>query len=457
MHISPTRADVTSCDKYGIANSCPAGDGEHETTGRQWDQRLEVMRDSMIYFRNSPSILFWEGGNAAISAEHMAQMVALRRQWDPSGGRVAGCRSLSNPAAVAASEYVGVMLGRPISDQSRDHGPIVETEDFREEGARGIWDDFSPPHFGFKRGPNDSYNYNAETFALAGVRRYYTFDTNRIDNPDPAHAHFSAYASIYFSDSDADGRQQSTEVLRVSGKVDGVRLPKEIFYATRVMQSPVPDLHIIGHWNYPANTRKTISVVAALCDSVELSVNGRSLGVQTTPQSGFIFAFPDVAFEPGSIKAVGTKAGQVVAQQEIKTAGDPKSLKLTVHTGPSGLQADGSDVALIDFEVVDAQGNRCPTDEARVDFAVSGPVIWRGGFCSDKLNTTNNLYLDTECGINRVAVRSTMTPGAITVTATRAGLAPATVTIESKPVEISGGLTSAMPPTFAELMALPKP
>jgi beta-galactosidase len=92
-----------------------------------------------------------------------------------------------------------------------------------------------------------------------------------------------------------------------------------------------------------------------------------------------------------------------------------------------------------------------------VDFAVSGPVIWRGGFCSDKLNTTNNLYLDTECGINRVAVRSTMAPGAITVTATRAGLAPASVTIESKPVEIIGGLTSAMPPTFAGLMALPKP
>ena len=65
MHISPTRADVTACDKFGIANVCPAGDGEHETTGRQWDQRVEVMRDSMIYFRNSPSILFWEAGNAA--------------------------------------------------------------------------------------------------------------------------------------------------------------------------------------------------------------------------------------------------------------------------------------------------------------------------------------------------------------------------------------------------------
>jgi beta-galactosidase len=97
-------------------------------------------------------------------------------------------------------------------------------------------------------------------------------------------------------------------------------------------------------------------------------------------------------------------------------------------------------VALIDFEVVDAQGNRCPTDEARVDFAIAGPAIWRGGLNSGKLDSTNNLYLDTECGINRVAMRSTLTPGTITVTATRAGLTSGSVTIEAKPVEVTAGL-----------------
>jgi beta-galactosidase len=109
------------------------------------------------------------------------------------------------------------------------------------------------------------------------------------------------------------------------------------------------------------------------------------------------------------------------------------------------LQADGSDVALIDFEVVDAQGRRCPTDEARVDFAVNGPVVWRGGFNAAKLDTTNNLYLDTECGINRVAVRSTLNAGKITVTANREGLTPATVTVESKPVNLVDGLARILP------------
>ena len=127
------------------------------------------------------------------------------------------------------------------------------------------------------------------------------------------------------------------------------------------------------------------------------------------------------------------KGGEVVAQQELQTAGEATAIKLTLHTGPQGLRADGSDVALVDFEVVDAQGRRCPTDEGRVDFAITGPGVWRGGFNAAKLDSTNNLYLDTECGINRVAIRSTQTPGEIILTATREGLQSATITIDAKP------------------------
>jgi beta-galactosidase len=506
MHVSPQRADVAACDQYGIVEVCPAGDNEGDARGRQWEQRTEVMRDSMIYYRNDPSILFYEAGNQVVTPEHMQEMVALRQQWDPHGGRVIGPRdndtAAANNALTPIAEDYEVMVGqdaatdavaggdifRGYSIARRDRAPLIEVEDFRDEGPRGIWDDFSPPHFGFQPhivvgrqgpggdpGPNgDAYHWNSETFAIAGAARYTSYVLNRIDNPDPAHSKWSAYASIYFSDSDADGRQDGSEVLRVSGKVDGVRLPKELFFVSRVMQNTAPDLHIIGHWTYPAGTKKTMYVAASLCDQVELFVNGQSKGVQKMPLSyfdpipngrtdfsdknaqnigytGYIYAFPDIAFEPGTIKAVASKGGKVIAQQEIKTAGEPKALKLTVHTGPDGLQADGGDVALIDFEVVDADGNRCPTDEARVDFKWDGPVIWRGGFCSDQLNSTNNPYLDTECGINRVAIRSTLTPGTITLTATRDGLTPATVTIPSHTVDIKDGLCAKLPPEFSDL------
>jgi beta-galactosidase len=105
------------------------------------------------------------------------------------------------------------------------------------------------------------------------------------------------------------------------------------------------------------------------------------------------------------------------------------------------LQADGSDVALIDVEVVDANGQRCPTDEARVDFEISGPAIWRGGVNSGKTNSVNNLWLDTECGINRVSIRSTLTPGTVTLKASRTGLEPDEIKIQSKPVESAGGFS----------------
>jgi beta-galactosidase len=487
MHVAPQPADAAACDRLGIVQVCPAGDKERLVTGRQWDQRFEVMRSTIIFYRNNPSIYFWEAGNTIVTPEQMTQMVELRKQLDPHGGRVMGSRdndqSELNKLLTPMSEWFGVMVAQaPQTDQvagddifrgyaiaRRDKAPLVETEDFRDEAGRNVWDDYSPPHFGFKPKvgsiggrPVDTWHWNSETFSLAGAARYTSYVHNRIDNPDPAHSKWSAYASIYFSDSDADGRQQGSYVLRVSGKVDGVRLPKSLYGVSRVMQSETPDLHLIGHWNYPANTRKTIYVAASHCDQVELFLNGKSLGTQTKSvefidpvtqnnlgDTGFIYAFPAVTFAPGTLKAVATQGGKVVATQELQTAGDPAALRLTLHTAPGGLRADGSDVALVDVEVVDAQGRRCPTDEARVDFAVTGPLVWRGGFNAAKLDSTNNLWLDTECGINRVAVRSTLTAGTITVTATRAGLAPATLKIESHPVEITAGLMSALPVTLS--------
>jgi beta-galactosidase len=481
MHISPQKVDADSFARFGIVQVCPAGDSERDVTGRQWDQRVEVMRNSIIYFRNNPSIFFWEAGNTMVAPNQMQQMVDLRKQWDPDGGRAMGARGDANAAINTATtpiaEYYGVMMAqdrgvetlngpkamfRAYSAERRDRAPIIESEDYRQEGSRRMWDDFSPPYYKAKKGPNDSwmqgsdYLYTSESFAVAGVKRYWEYWSNRISNTDPAHSRWSAYCSIYFTDEDADGRQDSSEVARVSGKVDSMRLPKEIYFAHRVIQSDQPDLHILGHWTYPltqpdgSNTKKTIYVIANT-QSVELFVNGKSAGVNSKPDSGWIFAFPDIAFAPGSIKAIGKNGDKVAAQQELVTAGAPAAIKLTPILGPHGLQADGEDIALIDFEVVDAKGVRCPTDDARVDFTCTGPAIWRGGYNSGKLESTNNTYLNTECGINRVAVRSKLirttdpAPGPITVTAKRDGLKSAQIVITPTRVAVTDGIATFMP------------
>jgi beta-galactosidase len=455
MHISPQRVDVDAMDRAGIVQVCPAGDKEGDVEGRRWEQRMEVMRDSMIYFRNSPSILFWEAGNNSVSPEHMKQMMALKMELDPNGGRAMGCRSLKDDQATKSADYIGVMIGqddqkdkrkspsdvfRAYSDERRDREPLIEMEDFRDEAARRFWDDQSPPHFGFKPGPKDTYHWNSETFALAAAERYWAYYSNRISNTDPAHSKWSGYASIYFVDSNADGRQDSSEVCRVSGKVDAVRLPKEAYFTYRVMQNPQPDIHILGHWTYPAGTEKSMYVICN-CDAVKLSINDKEIGTVAKPRDGYVFEFPHIHWTPGTIKAIGIKNGKTVCEHELKTAGPAVAVKLTPIVGPDGLQADGCDVALFDVEVVDANGQRCPTDEARIDFAVTGPGIWRGGYNSGIVDSTNNLYLNTEDGINRVSIRSTLEAGTIKLTASRRGLKPATVEVTSKSLGSGDGLT----------------
>ncbi len=245
------------------------------------------------------------------------------------------------------------------------------------------------------------------------------------------------------------------EVARASGEVDGVRLPKEAYAVTRVLFDPAPRVHIIGHWTYPAGTRKDV-FVASTAESVELFVNGRSLGA-AAPTDRFLFTFKDVAFEPGEIKAVASSGGRVVATGITRTAGPAVRLELTPITNAGGLRADGSDVALVDVEAVDASGERCPTFQQRVDFELEGPGVWRGGYNSGKINSVNNTFLDLEAGINRVAIRSTRTAGRVLLRARSSGLAAASVAIESHPFEAPGGVSMVMPQVPAVVLPASAP
>jgi beta-galactosidase len=456
MHVTPQKVDIESGDKTGVISIVPAGDKEvSNPTDAQWQARMAVMQTAMIYLRNNPSAFFYEAGNSPVSTAQMQSLAALRDTWDKNGGRGVGDRDLPDAASAAYSDWFGTMVAwqppdtdggglfRGYSDAYRDKGPIIEEEDFRDEAWRGVWDDYTPPHVGgFKAGASDTYDETAEDFTTGQVPRLDAWlNIATIRNPASAkYSRFSGYASIYFSDSDADGREQSSCVCRVSGKVDAVRLPKEIYYAFRVAGNTQPDIHIVGHWTYPAGTKKTMYVLANTA-SVGLSVNGAAEIKSSTPSDTYTFSFPNVTWATGSVKAVGyDSSGKQVCSHEIKTAGAATAIKLTPTVGPNGLQADGADIAMFDVEVVDASGNRRPDDEARIDFTTTGPGTWRGGVNECTLNSTNNTYINTECGINRVFIRAQTTPGAITLTAKRTGLTDGTATVTSKAVSVVNGL-----------------
>ena len=454
MHISGEPVDIRTCDRYGIAVAQPAGDHESDASGRQWEQRKEVMRDNIIYFRNDPSIVLWEAGNNGISDTHMSEMKNLKALWDPKGMRAMGCRSLSD-TAVNYAEYSGTMLAAPYTTYKRDLVPIVECEYIRDESPRRCWDNYSPPDFDYIRDPACAYDWTSEQFACQSAAQFNNYWKDRVQGPGADK--FSGWAALVWADSNQHGRQPNTENARMSGRVDAVRLPKESFYAYKVVQNSQPDIHVVGHWTYPAGTTKTVYVIASNCAKVELFVNGVSKGVDTTATNGFEYSFPSIAWQSGTIKAVGYDSNNnILCQTQKDSAGTTSAVKLTAMTGPNGLRANGEDLAVVDVEVVDSQGKRCPTDQARIDFTISGPGTFEGGWNSGVQYSVHKTYLNTECGINRVFIRATRTAGTITLTATRSGLTQGSVNIISNAVSVTNGLTTEMPaiilPTLPPVM-----
>jgi len=200
----------------------------------------------------------------------------------------------------------------------------------------------------------------------------------------------------------------------------------------------------MGHWNYKAGTVKNI-YVASSADQVELFINGKSKGFGKQ-QYRFLYTFKDIEFRSGLIKAVGYDvAGNQICTAEKKTAGEPKSIRLTVHTAPDGLLANGADLALIDVEVVDENGDRNPIAFNMIDYELEGPAEWRGGIGQGPDNYILATSLPVELGVNRVLIRSTLKAGTIKLSAKTEGLKSASVEIKSHPVNEKDGLSEDMP------------
>ncbi|WP_238387866.1 sugar-binding domain-containing protein [Pararcticibacter amylolyticus] len=439
MHITPWKQDVESCDRMGLIGAMPAGDAEKDIEGPRWEQRKALMHDAIIYNRNNPGILFYECGNESISRAHMLEMKEIRDEVDPYGGRAIGSREMLD---IDEAEYGGEML---YINKSAGK-PLWAMEYSRDEGLRKYWDEYSPPYHKDGAGPlykgadAQAYNRNQDSHAIEDVVRSYEFWRER---PGTGERVSSGGVNIIFSDSNTHFR--GAENYRRSGEVDAMRIPKDGFYAHKVMWDGWvnPDkrgIHIIGHWNYKHGVQKNVYVVAA-GERVRLFVNNKPLGFGER-SNGFLFTFKNVKWEQGIIRAVSFDAGnKKLAETSLSTAGISKALKLTVMQHPTGLKADGADMALIQVEVVDSIGRRCPTALDMIHFSLEGPAEWRGGIAQGPENYILSKSLPVECGVNRVLIRSLAAAGTITVSAASEGLESAKVTIRSQPVPVSKGLS----------------
>lgn len=404
MHVTPWKQDVESCDRVGLMQMLPAGDAEKDAQGQKWVHRTALMRDAIIYYRNNPSVLFYECGNESISEEHMAEMKAIRDQYDPEGGRAIGSREMLDSKI---SEYGGEML---YINKSARH-PMIATEYMRDEALRKYWDEFTYPYHKNGDGPlykgvdASDYNQNQDSYAATAVERWWEYWKARPGTGDRVS---SGGVNIVFSDSNTHFRGK--ENYRRSGEVDAMRIPKDAYFAHQVMWDgwidPDPKgLHIVGHWNYEKGIKKDIYVVSA-ADHVELFVNGKSQG-KAERKYNFLFRFPQIGYEPGILSAKSfTKDGKLLNEKELKTSDKPYRIKLQMIHGENGIFADGNDMVLAEVEVVDANGQRCPTALNMIDFKVEGPMDWRGGIAQGPNNYILSESLPVEGGVNRVLLRT---------------------------------------------------
>lgn len=476
-HVAGGATQVDAADRYGIMVTQPGVDSEGNYEGTYTAStrklRAEAFRDMLIYFRNHPSIIMWEVGNSASSmTTSMANseltaiagldrtnlgttstlaevMYTLANSWDYGNRGTIGNAGAYASTVSQSNRLLAVRQGTDtnmvnfvdvgettegktgMNSSTFGNKPAVEGEYNRLEIRRSIWDTQTANMSGFYNTTSsgndaDGYSYKYmtnEMFATAEVKKKAAIFTKTA---------YVGGANWIFSDSTSHGRVNS-ETSRVSGEVDATMLPKEAYYASQVINANKPGIHIIGHWNYPASTTKTIYVVARDVETVKLYVNDHAYDLSS--HTGYLWQFNNVVYDQGTIRAEGLDAANnVVVRDSITTHGAPDHLKMTKITGPGGWRADGSDIMLVDVEVVDADGNRCLTYNGTLPasamdktyFTIDDPekaMTWRGGYNSGIEYSTNNEYLYIEAGITRVALRATFVNETVTLGAfTESGL-----------------------------------
>jgi len=153
------------------------------------------------------------------------------------------------------------------------------------------------------------------------------------------------------------------------GIIDLAGFPKDIYYMYQSEWTTDNVLHVFPHWNWKKG--QTIDVWAYYnnASEVELYLNGKSLGKRSKVGDD-LHVMWTVKYEPGTLRAVSRKNGQVVLTQEIKTAGKADKIRLTPDR--KKIKADGKDLIFVTVELVDKDGNVLPTADKDMMFSIDG-------------------------------------------------------------------------------------
>ncbi len=418
--------------------------------------------------RNHPSVVLWSAGNevpdqgSAEGTDTLRKLLRIFHAEDPTRAVTVACDHIaSEPASetvrpeflaqldVVGYNYVDRWRERAQLYYGIDHDefpqrPVIGTESSGMGGIRGDYRSLFPA--------SPAAGDVAATPTRRAGRTGAAIDAEQLWKFVGAHDYVSG--DFMWTAIDYLGEASWPAKASSGGAIDTCGFKKDGFYFYQSQWTAKPMVHLFPHWNWKGREGQFIPVTCYTnCDTVELFINGRSVGLRgyEFPRYGMQGRYGnygpraraqrttadlhlawDVPYEPGILKAVGTKDGAAVVTMDVSTTGEPAAVRLSADRAK--IVADGRDVAHIVVEILDAQGRIVPVAENEIAFEVVGEGKLVG---VDNGNPQNHDgYKVSHCkafnGMCLAVVQATAKAGRIRVSATSANLRSDAVSIVTK-------------------------
>ncbi|MGD0573518.1 MAG: beta-galactosidase GalB [Sedimentisphaerales bacterium] len=407
-----------------------------------------VMRD-----RNHPSVVVWSIGNEidpqpankeGVSSERIKFMSDFFRKYDSTRPIGMACHMpvVAQKKMLDALDVAGWNYQRKYAQyrQNYPNNPIIYSESASALSTRGFYElplRESKTQYS-KEFQVDSYDRNAASWSDIPDREFALMGKDKFVAGEFVWTGFD-----YLGEPTPYSRQARSSYF---GIVDLAGIPKDRFYLYRSHWRPdVTTVHILPHWNWPDRIGQNVPVyVYTNGDTVELFLNGKSLGKQTKAKEvtgssyyaaidKYRLCFNDVNYEPGELKAVTYKDGAEIGQEIMRTAGEPAKIRLTPDR--KELSATGDDLCYILVEALDANDTLCPLADNLIKFKVDGPAEIAGVANGNPLSYEpfQADYRKLFFGKAMLILRTKQgQPGDIRLIADSDGLTPAGIVVQSR-------------------------
>ena len=381
-HNPPAPEMLDLCDRMGFLVMDEAFDEWIRSKtmfgyGRFFDEWSERDLTDMIHRdRNHPSIILWSIGNEipeqnnANAYEMSKRLVELCRREDLTRPVTSGCNT---PEAADKSGFskpldvFGINYSMPFYQTFRGKAKLVASETASAVSTRG------------------EYNLIQEGDTLKIEKELNnqctSYDTATPSWGNTAESTLKAVKSapwlagqFVWTGFDYIGEPSPFSWPSVSsyfGIVDLCGFHKDRYYLYQSQWTDKPMIHILPHWNWQGFEGQDIPVWCySNCETVELFLNGKSLGEKKFSDTDALHLVWKVPYSPGTLKAVAKNNGKPVCTDEAQTAGAPVKIMLTPDR--TEISADGEDLSYITVEIVDQEGRICPDADNLVKFDIQG-------------------------------------------------------------------------------------